>query len=380
MIDKILSSKSNILYDDDIGWVPMSKLVDQARRTHAGKKVVISLSPSPFDGFMDWLGAITNNIPLHQWMRTGEYDPGEVKPGFMHTAYTSGTTGYPQRIENSLEMFYLPAEDTNRIIWKDDGAMYATIPASTNNATSLNWLPALISDRNLILKKFNQYSWKQDVEKYNVSFFLGPMAFSRILINNKEVRNTRKWKTLKAVGAGANILDPGTLEWWAERGVVGWNVYGSTEMPGFAISGNTENWLNVFMPSTKVRVNDNNVLEFQRGNSDWWVSNDIVQANEKKGWTIIGRTTTQFKFRDIRICPEQYEALAKSATGVSNAGLTLINNRLVLFYEGLDGIENKILEQIEPYVQLGTLPKVKQVAKIPINHLGKLERKELLNL
>jgi acyl-coenzyme A synthetase/AMP-(fatty) acid ligase len=87
------------------------------------------------------------------------------------------------------------------------------------------------------------------------------------------------------------------------------------------------------------------------------------------------------KYRNIRVCPEQYESLAKSVQGVVNAGLTVRNDNLVLFYEGESNLENQIIESVNKYVnEFAFLKIVKHIEKLPTNHLGKISRKEMDDL
>lgn len=373
----ILNSKSKILYDDNVGWVSIQEILNQTSDKYKENPYIISTDVDPFLGFVDWLNAIRFNIPLHQWMRKGDYSPDTLN-GFNHVAYTSGTTGMPQKVVNNLSSFINAAIDFNNIIWNVDGAMMGAIPSSTNNAASLCWLPALISNRNLVLKKFNPLSWKTDVEKNGVSIAPGPSIFIRMLRKNKDIQSTFNWSSLKILCAGANFVDIGTREWCNERDIDFFHIYGSTEVPAIALCGTEDRLLNIKCPNTQVRVNEKNILEFKRKDQDeWWNSNDLVDSDTSNGYKLLGRVTTQIKYKDVSISPEQYESIALSIQDVKNAGLTEINNKLILFYEGMPGLEKKIELLIADWVNYFTVPRVIHVDTIPVNNLGKVERSKL---
>jgi acyl-coenzyme A synthetase/AMP-(fatty) acid ligase len=128
-------------------------------------------------------------------------------------------------------------------------------------------------------------------------------------------------------------------------------------------------------------IDDDNILHLKWDSQcEFWKSNDIVSTNSQGHWKIVGRSTTQFKYKDVLISPEQQETLARVVPGVDNLGLAMIDEKLIMFYEGQKGLESKIQAAIAPYVTSLVVPKVQQVSKIPLNSLGKISRDQLKNL
>jgi acyl-coenzyme A synthetase/AMP-(fatty) acid ligase len=380
-VTEILNSKSRVWNDDAKTWINFSDIAQQAADTYSKSQQVVSVAQTPFQAFFDYIGALANNIPFYQWMRSGECLLEQDLTGFSHIAYTSGTTGYPQRIMHKFDTFVEGASSMVENIFGNDGPIYCISPWQTNNIASIFWLPALMSDRDLVIKKFNPYEWADDIEQFEIGWTIVIPAMHRILKNMKSVQSAKKFSTLKRIGSGANIIDPGTFDFWREKDITPYTMFGSTEVPACVAFGPEENWLDHKPIGADWFVDGNNILHLKWSSlNEFWCSNDIVEQNDRGGFRIVGRATTQFKYKDILISPEQQESLARTVNGVENLGLTVVDNHLVMFYEGQPNLEKQIHDAIAPYVTSTMVPKVHQVSKIPVNLLGKISRAELKEL
>jgi acyl-coenzyme A synthetase/AMP-(fatty) acid ligase len=382
-IQDLLKSKSRIWYDDNIGWVNFSDVVKQAKQTFAEHSQIVCVAQTPYQAFFEWVGALSNNIPFYQWMREGECQLEPNIQGFTSIAYTSGTTGYPQRVVRKFETFLEGANSMlkHAITPECDGAIYCPCPWATNNIMSVFWMPALISNRDLVLRKFNPYSWTNDIETLGIGWTLVIPVMQRVLNKVKDFQNIEQFKTLKRIGMGANLIDPGSFDIWRNKNIVPGVVFGSTEIPTAAAFGSEENWFDTCPDDMQWSVDSDNILHLKWNSlGEFWKSNDIVEVNSHGHWKIVGRATTQFKYKDVLVSPEQQEALARIVPGIDNLGLTVVNDKLIMFYEGETNLESKIQAAIAPYVTPVMIPKVQQVPKIPVNTLGKISRAELKNL
>jgi acyl-coenzyme A synthetase/AMP-(fatty) acid ligase len=329
------------------------------------------------------VGALSNDIPFYQWARPGECQLEPDIHGFTSIAYTSGTTGYPKRVVTKFETFLEGANSMleHAITSECHGAIYCPVPWSTNNIMSIFWMPALISDQDLVLAKFNPYSWVHDMETLGVGWTFILPSMQRVLNKLKDFQNIKQFKTLSRIGMGANIIDPGSFDIWRGKNVTPGTMFGSTEVPALAAFGAEENWFDICPKHIQRMIDDENILHLKWDSQcEFWKSNDIVSTNSQGHWKIVGRSTTQFKYKDVLISPEQQETLARVVPGVDNLGLAMIDEKLIMFYEGQKGLESKIQAAIAPYVTSLVVPKVQQVSKIPLNSLGKISRDQLKNL
>lgn len=376
----ISSSKSRIMFDPAIGWVDFSVVLDQAKKLHKGKSIVVSRAPTSYDFFVDFLGAWANNIPLYQWIREAECETKDLS-GFQIVSYTSGTTGYPHEVILPIEVFKQSADVVNQymIDANKDGAIFATLPPSSSSIISLCFLSALQQDRDLVFAKFNPYTWTETVNKFRIGHAPVVPAMLRALMQSKEFSSADSFENLQTVWMGANIIDPGSFKFWTERGVKPLTVYGSTEVPAPCLIGDVENRLNIKPDHVQYKIiNDVLHIKFD-AQSEFWVSNDIVKQTNQ-GLQIIGRTTTEFKHKDIKINPEQFESLAISVPGVTVAGLTKQHNHLVLYYQGDASIKSTVDHAVNCFAPQGIDIKIKHIESMPLNHLGKINRTELSNV
>lgn len=376
----ISSSKSRIMFDPAIGWVNFSVILDQAKRLHKGKSVVISRAPSSYDFFVDFLGAWANNIPLYQWIRDAECTPKELT-NFQIVSYTSGTTGYPKEVILPIEVFQQSADIVNQCMIDPnrDGAIFAILPPTSSSIISLCFLSALQQDRDLVFGKFNPYTWTETVKEFCIGHSPMVPAMFRALQQTKEFLLADDFANLQTVWMGANIIDPGSFEFWTQRGVKPLTVYGSTEVPAPCLIGEFENRLNIKPDPVQYKIVDDVLHVKFDAQPDFWVSNDIVKQTDQ-GLQIIGRTTTEFKHKDIKINPEQFESLAIAVPGVVVAGLTKKQNHLMLYYQGDAGLESTVEHRVNSFAPKGIDIRVKHVESIPLNHLGKINRKDLANV
>jgi acyl-coenzyme A synthetase/AMP-(fatty) acid ligase len=382
-IQDLLKSKSRIWYDDTTGWVKFSDVVKQAKQAFAGHAQIVCVATTPYQAFFEWVGALSNDIPFYQWVREGECQLESGIQGFTSVAYTSGTTGYPQRVVRKFETFLEGANAVLKHAITADctGAVYCHIPWATNNIMSIFWMPALISDQDLVLVKFNPFTWVHHMETLGVGWTLLLPAMQRVLNKVKDYQNIKQFKTLSRISMGANIIDPGSFDTWRGKNVVPGTMFGSTEVPGLSAFGAEENWLDTCPEHMEWSFDRNNILHLKWDSiGSFWKSNDIVTTNSQGHWKIVGRATTQFKYKDVLISPEQQESLARAVPGVENLGLAVVDDKLIMFYEGEKNLESKIQTAIAPYVTSMVIPKVQQVSKIPVNLLGKINRAELKNI
>jgi acyl-CoA synthetase (AMP-forming)/AMP-acid ligase II len=66
---------------------------------------------------------------------------------------------------------------------------------------------------------------------------------------------------------------------------------------------------------------------------DWWQSGDLIEVDPTHGPKILGRKDNQFKYKDFKVVPENFELIAKELDTVNEAMLTL-EYHLVMYYEG----------------------------------------------
>lgn len=380
MITDILNSKSRVLFDDDIGWVKFQDIVNQAKLMYKDHKIVISRAKTPYEFLIDLVGAISNDIPIYQWMREAECIP-QYSGNFKLISYTSGTTGYPQEVVQSPDVIYQAGHWYKDVIGEFGGPFYSVLPQTTSSVTSICFLPSLIANNDIIIKPFNKFTWLDDIEKHSAYMTVIVAVMARLLKTSKNFDRLENFTSLKRIGMGANILPTGSFDLFKSKGVIPCNIYGSTEVLGCCFSGFEENWFDVKPKDVDWHVKDNILQLKWKSQDEFWHSNDIVEVDNMNRWRIIGRSTTRFKYRDMLISPEQYESLAKSVTGVNEAVLSMVDDYLVLFYEGEDGLEKEIMDSIQPMVITSFEPdRIKKVEKIPLNHLGKISRSEVKNL
>lgn len=361
-IDTLFDS-SAVFVDWDNQEFLVRDLMDLAYKTRSNE-VKFSDTDNQIRYFVELMSAVLGNGYLVR-------GKGDIKPTGVYSSYTSGSTGEPKLISQNIENFIAPSIAMASVENMNEGSTFLHyLPCSTNAVFSVGMLPVALSGGKAVFRKFNPYHVVKDINEFRPTHTTLPPGIYT------PVSKTKEWQTVdlrsfEYVLSGSNFTAPGFFKDIESKGGRPVHGYGTTEMPAIMCAYSNETHLGkVWYPGAEWKEVDGE-LWARWNHMDWWASGDMIEVDDIHGPKIIGRKDNQFKFRDIKIVPEQYEQTAKQHVNVTDAMLRL-DKHLVLYYEG-SAQPGDIEDMLRKNNTI--LPKkIICVSQLPRNHLGKIAR------
>lgn len=293
------------------------------------------VTSSPIDCYSNRLDWEQNVLKLlNNWYWQNGYSYGHKGSKFLNLS-TSGTTGFPQRIEHSQETIEQVVDSNIKILNLDKNSKILSYYSPKGIAFSvLSVYIALKLDCELYIETFKGIDYINRVHKIRPTHTL-------ILPNVwKTLHKHNNWKKLDyssvdTLITGSDFTPSGMLDELREhRPNKVYNVYGSTEVPPVVLYSEEENTYtkDSIAPGVELDIVDGQIHCRWSSQSDMWTSGDCVDGNCDR-FTLNGRGHNMFKQDTVRVYPEQIEKSAVEA-GADLALCQQAGNQCIVHYTG----------------------------------------------
>jgi acyl-coenzyme A synthetase/AMP-(fatty) acid ligase len=365
-IDSLFDS-SAVFVDWDNQEYAVRELMKKAyKNKHAEVKLTENLNQIEY--FVELMSAVLGG----GYLVRGKNMPKE-KPIGTYSSTTSGSTGIPKLISHNIENFIAPAVAQATIEEMDESSIfYHVLPTTTNAVFGIGLLSGAISGARVICKKFNPYQVADDLMLYKPTHTVLVPAMYDI------VRKTKEWNDvdlhqIKYFLSGANFLIPEFFNDIKSKGGRPVHGYGTTEIPAIMCGyrDSQDHLGHTWYPSAEWKEIDGE-LWCRWNHMDWWQSGDLIEVDPTHGPKILGRKDNQFKYKDFKVVPENFELIAKELDTVNEAMLTL-EYHLVMYYEG-EATPSDVEDIIKSKNPCFMPKKIIKVESLPRTALGKLAR------
>lgn len=293
------------------------------------------VTSNPIDCYSNCLDWEQNILKLlNNWHWQNGYSYGHKGSKFLNLS-TSGTTGFPQRIEHSRETIEQVVNSNIKILNLDKNSKILSYYSPKGIAFSvLSVYIALKLDCELYIETFKGIDYINRVHKIRPTHTL-------ILPNVwKTLHKHNNWKNLDyssidTLITGSDFTPSGMLDELREhRPNKVYNVYGSTEVPPIVLYSEEENTYtkDSIAPGVELDIVDGQIHCRWSSQSDMWTSGDCVDGNCDR-FTLNGRVHNMFKQDTVRVYPEQIEKSAVEA-GADLALCQQAGNQCMVYYTG----------------------------------------------